>query len=705
MLHWTAVLAFALAFGLPTHATGSVPGGLPLQGTLRDASGQTVASGVYAAHFRLYAHADDEAAVWSEQWPQNGAGCADTPSECVSVTNGVFSVQLGAHEPLPPALFAQHDGLWLGVSVEGEPELSRQPLGTSAYAFHSAGAEVAAEAQIATDALALGGHAANAYPLIAELPGLCVTDDELAAAGYLNGSGVAVFLSENGYIPGAPFSGEWADLDGVPAGIADGDADVLGTMTCESGDIARFEGEAWACDVDRMRSEDEVDAMVGNNGYALTELLAAVASSGSYSDLNGIPPALGKLGVAADGSLAFNGAIIIDAAGEWVGSPTGLAGPAGPQGEPGPEGAAGAQGLQGAQGPPGDPGNEGAAGPQGIQGAAGVGVASTEVDAAGQLVVTLTNGFVYKSDTLIGPQGAQGDPGTALCDDVINPCPAGRMCTPLGCKQGFLQVASSAAGRMCGLWSDGSALCWGDTGCSLDLCERRTGPFKAFDAGGGHLCGVREDGTLDCWGANQLGQLEHPSGVFESVSAGETHSCALDQAGTVHCWGNVSAGAPNETFSDVACGDGFTCAITSESGEVSCWGILQQDVPGPPLGEFVAVEATTRTACAVRTDNAVQCWGENGENQAEPPALAFGSVSVGRYHGCGADLEGVTHCWGDGDSWPTPDLLTPPLGELISLSVGHYNACGVSPQGNVHCWSAKGASSNAHGVNAPPQAF
>lgn len=51
---------------------------------------------------------------------------------------------------------------------------------------------------------------------------------------------------------------------------------------------------------------------------------------------------------------------VIDQNGQWVGDPTGLAGPAGPQGPVGPAGPAGAVGPQGPQGPMGPAGPTGA---------------------------------------------------------------------------------------------------------------------------------------------------------------------------------------------------------------------------------------------------------------------------------------------------------------------------------------------------------
>jgi hypothetical protein len=73
------------------------------------------------------------------------------------------------------------------------------------------------------------------------------------------------------------------------------------------------------------------------------------------------------------GALAINGTTIIDASGNWVGSPTGLVGPQGAAGPQGPAGPTGAQGPAGAQG------TTGATGPQGPQGPQGPNVTTTAV--------------------------------------------------------------------------------------------------------------------------------------------------------------------------------------------------------------------------------------------------------------------------------------------------------------------------------------
>jgi collagen triple helix repeat protein len=73
-------------------------------------------------------------------------------------------------------------------------------------------------------------------------------------------------------------------------------------------------------------------------------------------------------------TVSVNGQVVINAQGQWVGSPTGLvgpAGPAGPAGAQGPQGPTGAAGPQGPQGTAGAQGPQGVAGPQGPQGPVG----------------------------------------------------------------------------------------------------------------------------------------------------------------------------------------------------------------------------------------------------------------------------------------------------------------------------------------------
>ena len=86
-------------------------------------------------------------------------------------------------------------------------------------------------------------------------------------------------------------------------------------------------------------------------------------------------------------SISVNGLQVINSAGNWVGSPTGLVGPIGPKGPTGTTGPIGPTGPAGPLGPQGNPGATGATGPVGPKGPTGA------TGATGPL----------------GPMGPQGD--------------------------------------------------------------------------------------------------------------------------------------------------------------------------------------------------------------------------------------------------------------------------------------------------------
>ncbi|MDP6943801.1 MAG: hypothetical protein QF464_06585, partial [Myxococcota bacterium] len=178
-----------LALSLPAQAT--VPLQVPTQGVLRDNAGIPVLQGAFEMTFSIYGVGLDDTALWTETWTSDGDGCAVEPSGCVHVTAGAFRVNLGAVEPLSPALFASGGALWLGVSVEGEPELPWRPLGTTPFAFHAESASglacsgcvapghlsEAAMAQVVGDALdAVADAGYHLGPLV-------VTEESLPAGG------------------------------------------------------------------------------------------------------------------------------------------------------------------------------------------------------------------------------------------------------------------------------------------------------------------------------------------------------------------------------------------------------------------------------------------------------------------------------------------------------------------------------------------
>jgi len=132
----------------------------------------------------------------------------------VPLDSGYFSVMLGSVTPLTSSVF---DGVerWIQVTVDGGSPLSRQRLASVPYAIR------AQEALTATYAMT------------------------------------------------AP----WSGLTGVPTGLDDGDDDTLAGLACASGEIAEWNGSAWACAPDD----------VGAGGGDITAVHAGSGLSGGGS--------------------------------------------------------------------------------------------------------------------------------------------------------------------------------------------------------------------------------------------------------------------------------------------------------------------------------------------------------------------------------------------------------------------------------------
>ncbi len=91
-------------------------------------------------------------------------------------------------------------------------------------------------------------------------------------------------------------------------------------------------------------------------------------------------------------SVTVGGTLVIDADGQWVGSPVGIAGPTGPTGPAGADGIQGPIGPTGATGPVGAAGAAGPTGPAGATGPAGVAGATGATGPAGATGATGASG-------------------------------------------------------------------------------------------------------------------------------------------------------------------------------------------------------------------------------------------------------------------------------------------------------------------------
>lgn len=257
---------------------------------------------------------------------------------------------------------------------------------------------------------------------------------------------------------------------------------------------------------------------------------------------------------------------------------------------------------------------------------------------------------------------------------------------------------SASASHRCALDSDGLLYCWGynengeaGTGTKGQLRSPAAVQgvlagrmVSTVSVGDTSTCAVSEK-KLYCWGigfgyeSRTLGDaagssrsavpVRIDSGALSgadisAVAVGSYHACALTAAGKAYCWGlgnygqigNGSTAAVNllpaavkmdgvagGSFSDIAVGEGSTCA--AGGGKVYCWGlgaagqtgngeIRTQPVPMEVGGTEIAGRTMTRVSlqgdqgCASDDRNVWLCWGGNSSG-----SLATGATSPVLYPG------------------------------------------------------------------------
>jgi alpha-tubulin suppressor-like RCC1 family protein len=244
----------------------------------------------------------------------------------------------------------------------------------------------------------------------------------------------------------------------------------------------------------------------------------------------------------------------------------------------------------------------------------------------------------------------------------------------------FRELATLAS-TTCGITFDEHLYCWG---ADLPLAGKPSstvpmlvseGTFVRLVSGGGHACGLTDEGALYCWGSDAGGQLTGAATetcthtdkyqsyswsctstpvrvaaeyTFTTVSAGGAHTCGITTGGASLCWGlnfSYQLGAPSSegcsavaacsrepvpiegghTFSAIAAGSNFTCALTT-AGNAYCWGHLAiggmaSSVPVPMGGPALStISAGSDHVCASTEARVPYCWG----------AISVGQVGTGR---------------------------------------------------------------------------
>jgi len=180
-----------------------------------------------------------------------------------------------------------------------------------------------------------------------------------------------------------------------------------------------------------------------------------------------------------------------------------------------------------------------------------------------------------------------------------------------GLTQNVLALAASNQ-FTCALRLDGTVWCWGgnDSGQLGNGTTTASGvPVQVFgltdvtaiSAGDGYACALRGDRSVWCWGKNSVGQLGDGTTTdratpvrvgtlsADGISCGGDHVCVRKADDSTWCWGGNASGQlgtggtdpspvpvqvpiPSEPGHTGAGGWYYSCALSTLTGAVSCWG-------------------------------------------------------------------------------------------------------------------------------------
>lgn len=250
---------------------------------------------------------------------------------------------------------------------------------------------------------------------------------------------------------------------------------------------------------------------------------------------------------------------------------------------------------------------------------------------------------------------------------------------------------STGQNHNCGLDTSGQVHCWGYDGNS-QVSGAPSGTYTQIVSGLETTCALDGNGSITCWGRNDFGQSNPPNGTFTELYEGEYFMCGLNTSQQLSCWGrdhyNQASVLPPLPFTYVSLANEHACAIDTSS-TLHCWGRDDYGQSTPPSGTFSAVEASTYHTCAVRTSGEVVCFGYDGYGVISntPTSGTYTKLVSGDAHFCGLQTNGNVDCWGYQPNYAG----TPDGGNFIDIESNLNSTCGILDSGNVICWGQSSA--------------
>jgi hypothetical protein len=163
------------------HAAVGINKQINFQGKVTNPNGTNVANGTYTFVFRLYTVSTAGSAIWTE-------------TDSLTVTDGIFQVNLGAVTALPGSVDFNSDNIYLGITFNSDPQgemLPRIRFTASPYAFNADaldGLDSGAFVQLSpsgqqTGNINVSGSATLGNGLVVSAGGANITGDILFANG------------------------------------------------------------------------------------------------------------------------------------------------------------------------------------------------------------------------------------------------------------------------------------------------------------------------------------------------------------------------------------------------------------------------------------------------------------------------------------------------------------------------------------------
>jgi hypothetical protein len=215
---------------------------IPVQGTLYDTAGRPY-SGSLAVAYTIYGNEAGTVTLW-------------TDSIRTSFTQGLFTTYLGEESPINLAIFRDYSDVWVGVAIDGEPEIGRFRVATAPFSGYSdycgaaavlsetGSADIVEEALLAADERYAAIDHSTRWADITGVP----TGFADGVDNTVTEAEVDTFVANNGYqLAAGAFP--WAQVSGVPTGFADGtDNDSFASNSCPTGQVLVSTGtNTWAC--------------------------------------------------------------------------------------------------------------------------------------------------------------------------------------------------------------------------------------------------------------------------------------------------------------------------------------------------------------------------------------------------------------------------------------------------------------------------